>query len=174
MRNARNTGEDRFQLTFSSKSLQKTCSTKKVVVSLHRRTRYFVELFVNLPLKYLFSMQKLTQKEEEVMEFIWQLGSAAPKDVLALYDDPKPSVNTIATSFQSLEKKGYLRHEAEGRGFRYFPLVEQKDYGKDKFQSFVSRYFSGSYKQLISAFVKDENVSREELMELLDDLSESN
>lgn len=104
------------------------------------------------------------------MEFIWQLGSAAPKDVLALYDDPKPSINTVATSFQSLEKKGLLRHEAEGRGFRYFPTVEQSEYGKTKFKTFVSRYFSGNYKQLISAFVKDENVSREELMELLDDM----
>ena len=119
-------------------------------------------------------MQKLTQKEEEVMEYIWQLGSAAPKEVLALYEDPKPNINTVATSFQSLEKKGYLRHEAEGRGFRYFPLVAQEDYGKGKFKTFVSRYFSGSYKQLISAFVKDENVSREELIELLDDLSERN
>lgn len=115
-------------------------------------------------------MQKLTQKEEEVMEFIWQLGNAAPKEVLALYDDPKPNINTVATSFQSLEKKGYLRHEAEGRGFRYFPLIAQEDYGKKKFRSFVSRYFSGSYKQLISAFVKDEDVSREELIKLLDDL----
>ena len=118
-------------------------------------------------------MEKLTQKEEEVMELIWQLGSAAPKDVLALYDDPKPSINTVASSFQSLEKKGYLRHETEGRGFRYFPLVAQEDYGKGKFRSFVSRYFGGSYKQLISAFVKDENVSRDELIELLDDLSGS-
>lgn len=115
-------------------------------------------------------MQKLTQKEEEVMEFIWQLGSAAPKEVLALYEDPKPNINTVATSFQSLERKGYLRHETEGRGFRYFPLVAQEDYGKGKFKTFVSRYFSGSYKQLISAFVKDENVSREELIELIDNL----
>lgn len=115
-------------------------------------------------------MQKLTQKEEEVMEFIWQLGSAAPKDVLALYDDPKPSINTIATSFQSLERKGFLRHEPAGRGFIYHPIVEQKDYGRTKFQSFVSRYFSGSYKQLVSAFIKEEDVSREELLDLLEDL----
>ena len=115
-------------------------------------------------------MQKLTQKEEEVMEFIWQLGNAAPKEVLALYEDPKPNINTVASSFQALERKGYLRHEPEGRGFRYFPIVAQEDYGKSKFKTFVSRYFSGSYKQLISAFVKDENVSRDELIELLDDL----
>lgn len=117
-------------------------------------------------------MEKLTQKEEEVMEYIWQLGSASAKEVLALYDEPRPNINTIATSFQALERKGFLRHEAEGRGYRYFPLVDQRDYGKSKFRTFVSRYFSGSYTSLVSAFVKDENVSREELLKMLDELEE--
>lgn len=119
------------------------------------------------------TMHKLTQKEEEVMEFIWQLGNASPKDVLGLYDAPKPSINTVATSFQSLERKGYLRHEAEGRGYRYFPLIEQRNYGKEKFRSFVSRYFTGSYTALVSAFIKDEDVSKEELLALLDELENS-
>ena len=52
-------------------------------------------------------MIKLTAKEEEVMEKIWQIGNCAPKDVLALYEEPKPHINTIATMFQMLEKKGY-------------------------------------------------------------------
>ena len=55
---------------------------------------------------------RLTSKEEEVMEMIWQLGTCAPKDVLAIYPEPKPHINTVATMFQSLEKKGYLTHEA--------------------------------------------------------------
>ena len=42
-------------------------------------------------------MIKLTAKEEEVMEKIWQIGNCAPKDVLALYEEPKPHINTIAT-----------------------------------------------------------------------------
>ena len=66
-------------------------------------------------------MIKLTAKEEEVMEKIWQIGNCAPKDVLALYEEPKPHINTIATMFQMLEKKGYLTHEAKGRGYIYSP-----------------------------------------------------
>lgn len=115
-------------------------------------------------------MEKLTNKEEEVMEYIWALGVCSPKDVLAQYDDPKPHVNTIATMFQSLERKGYLTHRAQGRGYVYEATVAQGDYGKNKFESFVDRYFVGSYMNLVSALVQDEKVSEEELTEFLSNL----
>lgn len=108
-------------------------------------------------------MQTLTPKEEEVMEYIWQLGRAAPKDVRALYDDPKPHVNTVATSFHALERKGFLRHEAHGRSFIYFPLIDAQTYGSMKFKSLISTYYNGSYKQFISALIKDQNVNKDEL-----------
>ena len=59
--------------------------------------------------------EKLTPSEEEVMERIWAYGPCAPKDILDLYDDPKPHVNTVATMFQSLERKGFLTHVVRGR-----------------------------------------------------------
>ena len=42
-------------------------------------------------------MKKITAKEDEVMEMIWQIGNCTPRDVYALYPDPKPHINTIAT-----------------------------------------------------------------------------
>jgi predicted transcriptional regulator len=115
-------------------------------------------------------MVKLTPKEEEVMEIIWQLGSCTPKDVLARYEDPKPHINTIATMFQMLEKKGYLTHEAKGRGYLYHPVVAQQDYGKSKFSSFVDRYFEHDYMKVVSTLVSEEKVSRDELLQFLNNL----
>ena len=46
-------------------------------------------------------MEKLTSKEEEVMELIWQLDQCAPKDVSSLYPEPQPSANAIAQVFQA-------------------------------------------------------------------------
>ena len=85
-------------------------------------------------------MIKLTAKEEEVMEKIWQIG------------------------------KGYLTHEAKGRGYIYSPIVAQNDYGKSKFSSFVDRYFDHDYMKVVSTLVSDEKVSREELLQFLDEL----
>lgn len=114
--------------------------------------------------------EKLTNKEEEVMEYIWQIGPCAPKDVVALYPDPKPHISTVATMFQSLDRKGYLTHQAKGRGYIYHAAVERASYGKGKLQSFVSRYFDNSYMNVVSALVQEEKVSREELMRFLEEL----
>lgn len=119
------------------------------------------------------NMEKLTNKEEEVMEYIWQLGPCSPKDVLALFPDPRPHINTVATMFQSLERKGYLTHKAQGRGYIYEPTVEQRAYGKGKLHSFVDRYFGNSYMNVVSALVQEEKVSQEELIAFLEELKKS-
>ncbi len=115
-------------------------------------------------------MEKLTAKEEEVMELIWKLGSCAPKDVQAEYPEPKPHINTIATMFQSLEKKGYVTHHAAGRGYIYEPLVKKEAYGSNKLDAFVSQHFNHSYMNVVSALVREEKVSEEELEQFLREL----
>ncbi|MBQ0019737.1 MAG: BlaI/MecI/CopY family transcriptional regulator [Bacteroidales bacterium] len=115
-------------------------------------------------------LERLTYKEEEVMEYIWQLGPCAPKDVVAQYPDPKPHISTVSTMFQILERKGYLTHEVKGRGYIYLPAVEQRSYGKGKLQSFVTRYFDNSYMNVVSALVQEEKVSQEELIDFLEKL----
>ena len=115
-------------------------------------------------------MDKLTAKEEEVMEMIWQIGPCAPKDVVAEYKEPKPHINTIATMFQSLERKGYLTHEPKGRGYIYSAAIAQEDYGRSKFSSFVNRYFGNSYMNVVSALVQEEKISRSELMDFLEQM----
>jgi len=110
-------------------------------------------------------MLRLTEKEEEVMEYIWEIGECAPKDVVAQYDEPRPHVNTIATMFQSLERKGFLTHRSEGRGYRYSAAVEQGEYSKSKLGRFVDKYFKKSYVNLLSQLVDEERLTEEELVE---------
>ena len=116
--------------------------------------------------------QRLTAKEEEVMEMIWKIGPCAPKDVVAEYEEPKPHINTIATMFQSLERKGYLIHEAKGRGYIYSAAIAQEDYGRSKFTNFVNRYFDNSYMNVVSALVQEEKISKSELLDFLKKLEE--
>lgn len=113
-------------------------------------------------------MEKLTGKEEEAMERIWDYGPCTPKEIVELYEEPKPHINTIATMFQNLEKKGYLTHVVKGRGYIYTAIVRKQDYGRTKLGAFVSRYFDNSYLNVVSTLVKEERISREEREELLD------
>ena len=115
-------------------------------------------------------MNKLTAKEEDVMEQIWDLGPCTPKDVQARYPEPQPHINTIATVFQSLERKLFLTHRAVGRGYVYEPAVRKEDYGRSKLGGFVDRYFKHSYIELVSSLVADEKVSEQELLDFLHEL----
>ena len=115
-------------------------------------------------------LSKLTEKEEEVMALIWKLGSCAPKEVQALYDEPRPHINTVAMVFQSLEKKGYLTHRPQGRGFIYEPAVQREDYGNRRISQFVDAFFSDSYMSVVSALVRDKKVDEADLLQFLADL----
>ena len=116
-------------------------------------------------------MDKLTAKEEEVLNYMWEPGRpCSPKEVAELYPKPQPHVNTISTSFQSLEKKGDLTHESVGRGYLYSPVVRREDYGHRKLGKVVKNFFSGSYLNVVNTFVRESNVSREELEQLVEEL----
>ena len=116
------------------------------------------------------TLPKLTEKEEEVMAFIWRLGPCAPKEVQVLYDEPRPHINTVAMAFQSLEKKGYLTHRPQGRGYIYEPVVRREDYGNRRISQFVDAFFADSYMSVVSALVHDKKVDEAELLQFLADL----
>lgn len=82
----------------------------------------------------------------------------------------RPHINTVSTIIQLLEKKGYLTHRPHGRGYLYIPAVKKENYGRRKFESFVSRYFGNSYMNVVSALVKEEKVSEKELIDFVDKL----
>ena len=119
-------------------------------------------------------MNKLTAKEEEVMEHIRELGPYAPKEVQARYGEPQPHVNTIATVFQSLERKKFLTHRAVGRGYIYEPAVTKEDYGRSKLGVFVDHYFKHSYIKLVETLVQDEKVTEQDLLDYLQELRNTN
>ena len=115
-------------------------------------------------------MNKLTAKEEEVMEHIWELGPCAPKDVQARYEAPQPHINTIATMFQSLERKQFLTHRTAGRGYIYEPAISKENYGRSKLGTFVDRYFKRSYLKLVETLVEEEKVTEQDLLDYLQEL----
>ena len=112
-------------------------------------------------------MIKLSQKEEEVLEHIWQLGECTPLDVLQRYPEPHPLLNGIQNVFQSLERKGYLDHRREGRGYVYWPIVEKKDYGRSRLGSLIDRFLDGSVKDVVTFFAREQRISPEELQEII-------
>lgn len=111
-------------------------------------------------------MKELTKAEEQVMQVLWELENCFVKDVIDKFPEPKPAYNTVSTIVRILEKKGFVDHEAFGKTHRYFPIVDKNDYTRSYMKNFVQNYFSDSYRQMVSFFAKDNNLSLKELEEL--------
>lgn len=113
-------------------------------------------------------MQKLTNKEEEIMHILWKLKKAFVKDVLAEITDEKPHYNTLSTIIRNLEEKGFVNHTAYGNTHQYFPVVKMEAYRKQFMNTAISNYFENSYKNLVSFFAEEEKISAKELREILE------
>ena len=112
-------------------------------------------------------MEKLTNKEEQIMHILWRLEKAFVKDVLAEIKGDKPHYNTLSTIIRNLEDKGYVGYTAFGKTHQYYPLVSKEDYRKRFFNNAIEHYFNSSYKNVVSFFAKEEKISVEELKEII-------
>lgn len=112
-------------------------------------------------------MDKLTTKEEEIMQVLWQLKKAFVKEVVAALPKPKPHYNTVSTVIRKMEDKGFVNHEAFGNTHRYYPVISKEAYRKGYFSSAVNNYFENSYKNVVSFFADEEKISANELREIL-------
>ncbi len=112
-------------------------------------------------------MQKLTNKEEEIMHILWKLKKAFVKEVMAEITEEQPHYNTLSTIVRNLEEKGYVSHNAFGNTHQYFPIVSIEDYRKGFMSTAIDNYFNSSYKNMVSFFAKEEKISAAELREIL-------
>ena len=101
------------------------------------------------------------------MQLLWSQGAMFVKDIVALYDDPKPHFNTVSTMVRILETKGFVDHEVFGNPYRYYPIISQEEYSKSVLGNVVTRYFDNSYKSVVSALIEEEKISIDELEELI-------
>lgn len=115
-------------------------------------------------------MKRLTNREKEIMELYWQHGPMFVRELLEYYDDPRPHFNTLSTMVRILEKNGYLDHKQFGNTYQYFPLVSEKEYGRQSIAGVIKNYFNDSYLSAVSSFVKEEKISVEELKELIKEI----
>ena len=112
-------------------------------------------------------MQKLTNKEEEIMQILWKLKKAFVKEVMAEITEEQPHYNTLSTIVRNLEEKGYVAHNAYGNTHQYYPIVSIEDYRKRFMSTAIDTYFNSSYKNMVSFFAKEEKISAAELREIL-------
>ena len=114
----------------------------------------------------------LTKVEFQIMSILWDINhSACIWDILDRYEEPKPAYTTISTYMKVLYEKGYVdyfKSKGEGKTHLYIAKITRAEYARKAMQEIKKGLFGGSLKSMICFFVKEENLSAEEIKELLD------
>ncbi len=113
---------------------------------------------------------ELTKAEEKAMKILWSINGGMIRDVVNEYNDPKPAYTTVATIIKILEKKGFVGRKPIANSYEYFPLIDQEEYSTRFFKTFLNKYFSSSFKNLVSHFSKSDELTTEEMEELISHL----
>lgn len=111
--------------------------------------------------------QRLTAKEEQIMNILWEKGEMFIRDIVAALPSPKPSYNTVATQVRFLEEKGFITRTPMANSFIYRVAISERGYRGLEMDEMVDKYYGSSYLSLVSQFVEEEKMGIDELKELI-------
>jgi predicted transcriptional regulator len=110
----------------------------------------------------------LTEVEQRLMEIVWASGPVTVGQVVdAIPADDRPAYNTVQTMMKILERKGYVKHRAEGRAFVYHSVVDRDSAARTALSQVVQRFFGGSPRELALNLIQGDHLTEDELDELL-------
>lgn len=110
----------------------------------------------------------------EIMNILWSTPSPeeglTTHQIIEQYPEPKPAYSTIATFLKILVNKGFVgsrKQEGGGKTLVFFPLLTREEYTNRVMKEVKSTFFAGSLKSMLSFFARQEEVSEEDLQDIL-------
>ena len=103
-----------------------------------------------------------TDREADIMHVLWERGPSVVSDVQKQLQD-KLAYTTVLTMLRTLEAKGFVGHEEEGRQHRYFATVQRQAAQKSALKHLLGKFFKDSSELLFARLVSDQKLSPEEI-----------
>lgn len=117
-------------------------------------------------------MKKLSPKEEQIMEILWEHGPLFVREMLEYYEEPRPHFNTVSTVVRMLEEEGYIVHKTFGRNHQYEAALSRDKFKEKTLKGVIKKYFDNSCLRVVSTLVKEEEISLDELKDLIREVEE--
>lgn len=118
-------------------------------------------------------LSQISEAEFEIMKIVWQYAPVSTNEITdRLMKTTSWGAKTIQTLIKRLTNKGALTYEKEGRVYVYTPLVKENEYISQQSNSFLRRFYDGDITAMLSAYIKNDRLSAEEigtLRSILDD-----
>ncbi len=107
----------------------------------------------------------LTERELDIMNVLWDLGSGTVSEVRDQLEDDL-AYTTVLTVIRTLETKGFLRHEGEGKAHRYFPELAREQNAESTLSRLLRTVFQGSPDLLLTHLVQDKSLKPTDIRRL--------
>ncbi len=122
------------------------------------------------------AFEKLSRRERQIMDVIYQNGTATVSEVQQAIPD-SPNYSSVRAILGILENKGYVRHKKNGRAYVYSPVIKRKQASNQMLKQMVNTFFDGSVENVVAALIsmKSSQLSEddfERLSKLIDDYRE--
>jgi predicted transcriptional regulator len=106
-----------------------------------------------------------TDRELDIMNILWDEGSATVTEAREILDEDL-AYTSVLTVFQTLERKGHVHHEQEGKAYRYHPNVSREEAGRDALSYVLEKVFKDSAEALVTSLVSTKELDEAEIRRL--------
>jgi predicted transcriptional regulator len=107
----------------------------------------------------------LADREAELMQVLWDFGPSTVAEVRERVTDDL-AYTTVLSMLRTLESKGYVGHDAEGKAHRYAALIDRDAARRSALRAMSEKFFKGSTATLLTHFVAEEKLSDADVQRL--------
>ena len=94
-----------------------------------------------------------TDRQLDLMNILWEEDSATVREAKERLDDDL-AYTSVLTVFQTLEERGHVEHESEGRAYRYYPTVSREETGRHAVRYLLRRLFRDSPERMVTCLAQ--------------------
>ena len=108
------------------------------------------------------------------MSIIWNVNhSVSAREIYDLLPEPQPAYTTLANEMRMLYEKGFVDHfkkDGEGKTHHFIAKIGRAEYVRKAMHDVKKTFFGGSLRSMLSYFIREEEISEEELINFLHEM----
>jgi BlaI family penicillinase repressor len=98
-------------------------------------------------------LRGLSRRERQIMDLLFQRGKASVGEVMDGIPDP-PGYSAVRATLRTLEQKGRVTHEEDGRAYIYRPTLRRDAARKSALTHVLKTFFDNSAEQAVAALLE--------------------
>jgi predicted transcriptional regulator len=114
-------------------------------------------------------MEKLSRRERQIMDVLYERGRATAAEILAALPDP-PGYSAIRALIKVLEDKGHVKHQEDGPRYVFTPSVPRSKARRNAVKHLLQTFFDDSAGEAVAALLGSSAKLKPEELDKIEEL----